>query len=416
MYDRGMTNGSSLLLPHPLVIALVSLLASPASAQEPTAPASPAAPKWPAADVEVYRGRGWQQSARELASAYLDELWRASGTPGFSVAVFRDGELLFSEGVGYADLDHLAPATPTTVYNIGSVSKAITAVAVMQLVADGRVDLDDPIQKYVPTFPEKRWPVTVRHLLTHTSGIRHYGEDDFPDDSKFDMNWKPYASLAEAITIFADDPLLFEPGTYYRYTSYGVNLLQGVVETASGMGFEEYLRRRVWRPAGMLRTALDRPERIVPGRARGYLVEGTGVQNHPWEDVSYKWASGGMLSTAEDLGRLGVALLQGRILDPATVELMFTPQLGDDILYYRGDDPPEPLHWKQAFIWRIRQDRAGRDYVHHCGDVKGFNSCLVLYVDENLVVATADNADSFGLWPGLALADFFRAAAEPAAD
>ena len=388
-----------------LAVAFVLLSASWGTAQERRA-----------ADLEIYRDRGWQLSAQALASTYLDKLWHASGTPGFSVAVFRDGELLFSKGVGYADLENLVPATPTTVYNVGSVSKAITAVAVMQLVANGSVALDDPIQKYVPTFPEKRWPVTVRQLLTHTSGIRHYRESSVPEACGFDTQWEPCASLAEAITLFADDPLLFEPGTYYRYSSYGVNLLQGVVETASGMGFEAYLRQRVWQPAGMLRTSFDRPERIVPGRASGYVVEGAEIQNHPWESVGYKWASGGMLSTAEDLGRLGVALLQGRVLDPATVKLMFTPQLGDGILYYQGEDPPEPLRWQQAFIWRIRQDQAGRSYVHHCGTVKGFNACLILYVNEKLVVATADNAASLGLWPGLALADIFRRTAAGATE
>lgn len=398
--------------PAALAVLLAMLAPSggspPASAQQTPPSATTDLETASTPDLPGYRQRGWVQSARARAASYLEELWHASGTPGISAAVFRDGKLVFSEAVGYADLEHLVPATPVTVYNIGSVSKAITAVAVMQLVEAGNVALNDPIRDYVPTFPEKRWPVTVRQILTHTSGIRHYGESDFPDESDFDMNWKPYGSLPEAITIFADDPLLFEPGTFYRYTSYGANLLQGVVETASGMGFEDYLGRYVWRPAGMLRTALDVTERLVPNRARGYLVEGTEVRNHPWEDVSYKWAGGGMISTAEDLGRLGAALLDGRLLEPDTVELMLTPQLDEGVLYYRGNDPPEPLRWQQALMWRIRQDEAGRDYVNHCGSVKGFNACLIVYVDEKLVAATADNADSLGLRPARALADFFR--------
>lgn len=391
-------------------LALLVLAGLPLRAQEQPQPTPPA--ERSEADLTVYRERGWQPSARARAAAYLEELWRASGTPAISAAVFVDGELVFSEAIGFADLEHLAPATTATVYNVGSVSKAISAVAVMQLVEAGEVDLDDPIQRYVPSFPEKRWPVTVRQILTHTSGIRHYGESDFPDDSDYDMNWKPYASLEEAISVFADDPLLFEPGTFYRYTSYGANLLQGVVETASGMGFEDYLRDKVWRPAGMLRTALDVTERIVPHRARGYLVDGAQIRHHPWEEVSYKWAGGGMISTAEDLARLGAALLEGRLMKPETVELMLTPQLGDDILYYRGEDPPQPLGWQQAFIWRIRRDDADRDYVNHCGSVKGFNACLIVYAGEKLVAATADNADSLGLRAARALADFYRRSAD----
>ena len=114
-----------------------------------------------------------------------------------------------------------------------------------------------------------------------------------------------------------------------------------------------------------------------------------------------------MISTAEDLARLGAALLDGRLMRTETVRTMFTPQL-DGVLAFEGDNPPTPMRWRQAFLWRIRQDEAGRDYVHHCGSVKGFNACLLIYVDEALVAATADNADSLGLGPGRALADFFR--------
>ena len=135
------------------------------------------------------------------------------------------------------------PATGSTVYNVGSVSKVIAAAGIVQLVAEGKVSLDDSIQKYVPSFPYKGEPITIHHLVTHISGIRHYRGSDFPDESAFDQNWRPYESITEATEIFKDDPLLFSPGEFYSYTSYGVNLLQGVVETASGLGFEDYLRR-----------------------------------------------------------------------------------------------------------------------------------------------------------------------------
>ncbi|HUO87254.1 MAG TPA: serine hydrolase domain-containing protein [Thermoanaerobaculia bacterium] len=390
------TRRSGRLLVAAVLLCGVGLVAGAAASGQP-AERPPAGP--PSPDL---------QSPRARAVEYLEELRRASGAPGLSAAVVARGRLLFAEGFGFADLEHRAPATSATVYNIGSVAKAITAVAVLQLVEEGKVGLEDAVQRYVPAFPEKGWPVTVRHLMTHTSGIRHYRASDFPDESPHEMNWRPYGSVEEAIAIFAGDPLLFAPGTHYHYTSYGVNLLQGVVEAASGMGFEDYLRRRVWEPAGMLRTSFDVPARLVPHRARGYLLDGTEVHNHPWEDVSYKWAGGGMISTAEDLARLGAALLDGRLMAPATVRRMFAPQLGEDVLVFQGDEPAAPLRWRQALIWRIRTDLAGRDFVHHCGSVKGFNACLVLYVDEGLVVATADNADALGFGPALTLADLFR--------
>lgn len=377
-----------------------------------------AARRWagnPSARTEVFLERGWRPSPRALAQEFLHDFWRISGAPAISAAVLSDGDLVFSGGVGFSDLSNLVPATGSTVYNVGSISKVISVVAVMQLVEQGAVDLDDPIQKYVPTFPEKRWPVTVRHVLTHTAGIRHYRDDDFPDTSVWNMNWKPFDSYDEAVGIFAGDPLLFEPGTRFLYTSYGANLMQGIVETASGLGFEEYLEEHVFRPAGMLRSGLDRTGRIVPGRATGYLVDAHGVREHPWEDVSYKWAGGGMISTVEDLVRFGQAILDGSLLEPETVEEMFRPRL-DGVLRYREGEPATPIPWRQALMWRIRTDEAGRDYVHHCGTVVGFNACLAIYVDEGLVVAVADNAASSGLWPAKTIAGFFLDGDESSVD
>lgn len=344
------------------------------------------------------------------AAEYVEAIRNARGLPGVSMAVAHRGRLVFSHAAGYADLDNLVPATPSTIYNVGSLSKAMAAVAVMQLVERGDVALDDDVRKYVPSFPNKGSKISIWHLLTHTSGIRHYNPDDFPQGTRWD-NVGSFDSIEEAITLFKDDPLLFEPGSLYHYSSYATNLLQGVVETASGLDFEEYMRRRVWGPAGMLHSSFDRPERIVRGRARGYeLRDGQTFNYYPNENVTYKFAGGGMLSSVEDLVRFGVALLEGRLLKPATVDQMFTPQL-EGVLDARGDGPPRPLHFQQLLMWRVRTDEAGREYVNHCGSVKGYNACLVLYPDEELVAANADNADVLGLRPSRRLADIFRQAA-----
>ena len=183
--------------------------------------------------------------------------------------------------------------------------------------------------------------------------------------------------------------------------------MQGIVEAASGLGFEEYLRQNVWEPAGMLRTSFDRPERVVRGRANGYLVSGSETTNYPWEDMSYKFAGGGMLSTVEDLARLGEALLQNRLMKPETLKSMWAPQL-NGVQQFRGEEPPEPLRWQQALLWRVRRDESARDFVYHCGSVKGFNACLVIYVEEELIVATADNGGGLGFAPTLDIAEFFR--------
>jgi CubicO group peptidase (beta-lactamase class C family) len=343
------------------------------------------------------------------AAALLDQLWRSSGTPALSAAVAVKGRIVFSQGVGFADLENLVPATGATVYNIGSVSKVHSAVAVMQLVEQGRIALDDPVQKYVPAFPDKGQPITLRHLMTHTSGIRHYRDSDFPD-SEDNENTRPVRTVEEAIRVFKDDALLFRPGAFYLYSSYAASLLQWVIESASGLPFEDYMRRFVWGPAVMLSTAFDVPERIVPHRARSYRIESGRTLNYYYNDLTYKFASGGMISSVEDLVRLGTALNHGLLLKPETTAQMFTPQL-DPVLRYQESGPPARESFRQGLLWRILADEAGRTFVYHCGTVKGFNACLANFTQEDLVVALATNSyEGPGYRPALELAGFFRPA------
>ncbi len=362
--------------------------------------------------LPVAIAQGPAQSAQANAAAYLDELYRTCGSPSITVAVASKGRLVFTRAVGHADLDNLIPATPSTVYNIGSISKEISAVAVMQLVERGLVSLDDPIQKYVPSFPEKRWPVTIRHIMLHTSGIRHYRASDFPNTPGGE-NVLTFESIEDGIEIFKDDELLFEPGEYYHYSSYATNLLQGVVETVSGLGFEDYLREHVWGAAGMLHTGFDIPTQIVPGRAKSYHFQGGQLVNYPYEDVTYKFAGGGMISTSDDLMRFAIALTHGRLLKPETVDEMFTPAIEEVIRYYENR-PPERMRFQQGLVWRTRLDSESRPYINAAGSVKGFNAAMVIYPEEDLIAVYSINADTD--LPALGnlcmFADFFREAQE----
>jgi CubicO group peptidase (beta-lactamase class C family) len=186
-----------------------------------------------------------------------------------------------------------------------------------------------------------------------------------------------------------------------------------VIEKASGMPFEEYMRTSVWGPAGMLATRFDVPERLVPHRARSYFTEDGRVRNVPFGDLTYKFASGGMMSTAEDLVRLGAALNAGRLLKHETVALMYSPQI-QGVLEYRKDGPPARREAVQALMWRVGTDDAKRRFVYHCGAVQRFHSCLVNYPEQDVVVALLANSyDTNGWKENLAIAEFFLEGPKP---
>lgn len=188
----------------------------------------------------------------------------------------------------------------------------------MTLVQAGKLDLDALVQKYCPAFPRKQWPVNTRELLTHTSGIRHYKEHE-------EESTRHFSNTIEALQIFANDPLLFKPGTKYSYSTYGYTVLTCVIEGASGENFFDYLREHVLVPAGMTHTFVDDVYQRIPHRARGYHVVSGHIQNSPFIDSSYKIAGGGLLSTDEDLVRFAVAPTDGSLVDRRILATMLGP-------------------------------------------------------------------------------------------
>lgn len=358
----------------------------------------PALPVEPVSAQVAQRARGADRGHEVDRSRILDwmeQVRHENDLPGLSLAVARNGRVLFSGGVGHAELENRTPQTGRTVHNVASISKVLAVVAVMQLVEEGAVDLDATIQTYLPYYPEKRWPITVRQILTHTSGTRHYREGEFGEHGL--LRARHWESFEEATTLWRDDPLLFEPGTHWSYSSHAMNLMHGIVEAASGMGFEEYMHRFVFEPAGMLASGFDVPRRIVHNRGHGYVRDGqTGRFVHPFpEDPSYKYAGGGMLSTAEDLVRFGTAIVQGRLLGAEAVEEMWSPQIDPSVPRFVEDGEPEPLDHEQALAWWLRTDPAGRRYPSHTGTVKGTRSFLAIFPDQGLVVALQANALPF---------------------
>ena len=301
--------------------------------------------------------------ARELVRERMDSI------PGLAVAVAVDGRIVWSEGFGFADLEQRVPVRPTTRFRIGSVSKPLTAAAVGLLVEQGRLDLDAPVQRYVPSFPAKPWPITTRLAAGHLAGIRHYRGDEF-------TLYRRYGSVLESLDIFKDDSLLFQPGTRFSYSSYGWNLISAVVEGASGDRFLPFMRAHVFEPLHLAHTSADWVDSIVPDRTRYYDRRAGTWLNAPAVDNSYKWAGGGFLSTAEDLVTFGSALLHPGFLKAETLRLMFTSQrtsAGAPTGYGIG--------------WFIGRDPRGQPMYSHGGGSVGGTSYLVVYPASRLVLA-----------------------------
>jgi len=308
-------------------------------------------------------------TAREHARAIAKE-WVARGIPGFNVAVAIDGKIIYSEAFGYADLEQRVPAWQITKFRIGSVSKPLTSAALMKLVEQGKIDLDAPIQKYVPTFPDKGALISARMLAGHLGGIRHY-KDGEPDSQKH------YDSVVDGLERFKDDPLVAPPGTKFSYSSFGYNLLSAAIEAAAGQRFLDFEQEQVFTPLGLLNTTADQPADIIPQRARWYSgAKGKPTQNAMFVDNSYKWAGGGFISTSEDLVRFGSALLQPGYLKTESLKLLFTPQKTKD-----GKETNYGLGWF------IGKSKSGKRTFEHSGGSVGGSSELILYPDSHLVVA-----------------------------
>ena len=256
-----------------------------------------------------------RQVPREFADAIkqFEEFTRKQmaldKTVGLTIGFFKDG-FEWVNAYGYADLENKAPTKPESAYRLASVTKPMTAIAVMQLVEKGKIDLDAEVQTYVPYFPKKQWPVTVRQVLGHLGGISHY------KNAAQELHIKEHKSTRDAVAIFETFDLVAEPGTRYSYSSYGYNLLGAIIEAASGMSYGDYMRQNVWQPLGMNDTQMDDPLEVIPNRVRGYQLINGKVKNSEFVDISSRFAAGGTRSTVPDLLKFARGFMAGKLLSP----------------------------------------------------------------------------------------------------
>ena len=227
----------------------------------------------------------------EEAVHVIERFLESNPVPGLAVSVGRDGVIVWSQGFGYADLESRSPVNPyTTKFRIGSISKPITAAALARLYEEQKINLDATVQEYLPSFPPKEHPITIAQVAGHIAGIRHYRGLEV-------LNTKPFKTVKAGLAIFKDDPLLFEPGAQYSYSSYGWNLISAVVEQVSGTSFLSYVQTEVFNRLGMRESEADFHEKVIEGRTSFYTKKGNEIVNAPYVDNSYKWAAGGFLSS-----------------------------------------------------------------------------------------------------------------------
>ena len=256
----------------------------------------------------------------------VSKFMAATSAPGVAVAVVMNGEQVWSEGFGMADLENSVPVTPQTLFRLASVSKPITATAAMELWERHQLDLDAPVQKYCPAFPKKEFPISTRQLLGHLGGVRHYRSES--DDDPETGNTKHFDDpIAGGLQFFANDPLVAKPGTEFHYSTQGFTLIGCAIEGASSEKYVEFVRENVFRPAGMAVTQWDDRVAVIPHRTRFYSKSKSGVvMNANFLDPSYKIPGGGWLSSADDMAKFEMAILSDRLMKRDTRNVMWTPQ------------------------------------------------------------------------------------------
>ena len=318
------------------------------------------------------RYAGPVETSRRLARA----LAAGDDLPGLSVAVAVDGEIVWAEGFGWADVESRMPVTPLTRFRLGAVSKPLTAVAAALLHERGRLDLDAPVQRYVPAYPGKQWTVTTRQLMGDVAGVHRIRGDN--NDA---MPTKHCASLDEAVEMLASDPLLFEPGTEHRYSIWGWVLVSAVVEGAAGEPFARFMTRQVFEPLAM--------ERTVVAETEGLDGVAHGGGRRP--DYSCVAGAGAFLSTPTDLVRLGSAMMKPGLLRAETIAAFQTPTR-----LVSGASTTYALGWT---VSRVQFAGGPTRMVSHRGSPMEGSVSLLTFPDLGLAIAAAANANATGVDP-----------------
>lgn len=322
---------------------------------------------------EPIRGDRLISRVDSLAAATLAEGLVA----GLSVAVRRDGEILLARGYGYADLENSVPATVETIYGIGSVTKQFTAAAILQLAERGVLSLDDSVHRFLPDYEPTGRSVTIRQLLSHTSGIPSYPSEETPArELAVDLTDRELRERFESL------PLDFTSGEGFRYSNSAYLLLGMVVSEASGVSYADYIQEYLFAPLGLSRSSYCDTRRITPRRARGYWIENGELVNAPYLSMTHAGAAGAICSTILDLLSWSAALRAGRVISAARYEEMVTPAVLAD-----GRELPYGLGL------RIEARMEGIPNISHGGGIHGYQTQLDYFPGSDLEVVVISNTN-----------------------
>jgi len=320
------------------------------------------------------------QSPADSVSDYVKAEMQRQHIPGLSLLVVRGGKILKAEGFGLANVELQVPVKPETIFQSGSVGKQFTATAVMMLVEEGKVGLDDPLPKYFPNAPNPWSGVTVRELLSHTAGF-----GDYPKDFNFRKDW----TEEELLKLVEGIPLAYVPGTKWEYSNLGYLTLGILIHRVTGEFYGDFLQQRIFQPLGMSSTRIISEADIVPNRAAGYrLVKGE-LKNQEWvAPMVNTTADGSLYFSILDLAKWDAALYTEKLLKKSSLDLMWTPVKLKNGQSNKG-------HY--GFGWFI-DERNGHRCIHHDGSWQGFETAIDRYVDDQLTVVALTNLS--GAEPG----------------
>ncbi|MCI0389798.1 MAG: beta-lactamase family protein [Acidobacteria bacterium] len=312
-----------------------------------------------------------QDSISAKVDDYVKTEMQKQHIPGLSLAVIKDGQIVYVKGYGFANVEHQIAAKPETIFQSGSVGKQFTAAAVMLLVEDGRIGLDDRITKYFTDAPEHWKNITVRHLLTHTAGTT-----DYPKDFDFRRDYTEDELLKKASAI----PLASQPGERWSYSNMGYVMLGILIGKVTGKFYGDFLQERIFKPLGMTTARIISEADIIPNRSSGYLLVKNELKNQGWVSPTMNTtADGSLYLNVYDMAKWDAALYTEKLLKKSSLDQIWTP-----VRLNNGKTSP------YGFGWGIREAN-GHRLIEHGGAWQGFKSHISRYVDDKLTVVVFAN-------------------------